>query len=151
MSPGNTPAASAQPVTTQRRPERLRRPVLITGGLAAATLALRLHDPHQRGSWGFCPLHLVTGLDCPGCGGLRAVNDLTHGDVRAALSSNLLVVIGIPVTMVLLVRWLVRAWRGTAPSPMPPRVWRWLWWAGLAITLVFFVWRNIPQGAWLAA
>ena len=47
----------------------------------AATIALRLRDPHDSGSWGYCPWKLLTGLDCPGCGALRAVNDLTHGDL----------------------------------------------------------------------
>ena len=52
------------------------------------------------------------GFSCPGCGGLRAVNDLTNGDVGAALSSNLLVTLMIPVAMVLLALWAVDRWRG---------------------------------------
>jgi hypothetical protein len=82
------------------------------GALALATLALHLRDPHQHGSWGLCPFNAATGLYCPGCGGLRAVNDLTHGHVGAALSSNVVVTVLIPVATVLLAVWAVDRWRG---------------------------------------
>ena len=88
---------------------------LTIGGLALATLALHLRDPHQHGSWGFCP-SAAMGIYCPGCGGLRAVNDLTNGDVGAALSSNILVTLLIPVGVVLLALWAVDRWRGHTRS-----------------------------------
>lgn len=131
------------------RRERLRTPLLTIGGLAAATLALHLRDPHVSGSWGVCPLSL-TGIYCPGCGGLRAVNDLTDGDVGAAASSNLLVTVGIPIAVVVLTLWLVRAWRGTPARRLPPRLQRALWVGAAGIALAFFVLRNLPVGAWLA-
>ena len=53
------------------------------------------------------------GFYCPGCGGLRAVHDLTHGDVGAALSSNILVTLLIPVVSSAAV-WLADRWRGRA-------------------------------------
>ncbi|HEX5090371.1 MAG TPA: DUF2752 domain-containing protein [Nocardioides sp.] len=119
------------------------------GGLALATLALHLRDPHQDGSWGFCPLHASTGLYCPGCGGLRAVNDLTNGEVGAALSSNLLVTLGIPVAVVLLAVWGLDRWTGHSRLPVGRR------WTQVAVALVglfavFTVVRNLPFGAWLA-
>ena len=55
------------------------------------------------------------GIYCPGCGGLRAVNDLTNGDVGAALSSNILVTLMIPVGVVLLARLGGRPVAGTHP------------------------------------
>jgi hypothetical protein len=123
--------------------------LVTVAGLGAATVALHFRDPHQRGTWGVCPLSL-TGIYCPGCGGLRAVNDLTDGDVRAAASSNLLVTVGIPIAVVVLGLWLLSAWRGTPPPALPPRLRRVLWWLASAVTLAFFVLRNLPQGAWLA-
>ena len=87
-------------------------PVLTVGGLAAATLALHLRDPHVTHSWGFCPLYALTGIYCPGCGGLRGVNDLSDGHVGAAASSNLLLVLAVPVVVFLLVRWTWAAWQG---------------------------------------
>jgi len=43
-----------------------------------------------------CWFHALTGLDCPFCGGSRALGALLHGDVGAALSFNAfaLVVLG---------------------------------------------------------
>ena len=89
---------------------------LITGGLVGGlTLALHLRDPHESGSWGLCPFSALTGLYCPGCGGLRAVNDLTHGDLMGAASSNLVFVVLVPVIVVLWLRWTGRAWAGGRP------------------------------------
>ena len=39
----------------------------------------------------------AVGIWCPACGGLRAVNDLTNGDVLGAASSNL-VFVECPIT-----------------------------------------------------
>ncbi|MBM9460516.1 DUF2752 domain-containing protein [Nocardioides sp. zg-536] len=123
-------------------------PVLVAGGLGAAVLALRLRDPHVQGSWGGCPLAAV-GIDCPGCGGLRAVNDLAHARVLEAASSNLLLVAAVPVVVWLLLRWSASRWTG--------RHWqlsqRWQYGAAVALgalVVVFTVLRNTPAGAWLA-
>ena len=122
-------------------------PVATIAGLAAATVALHVRDPHVSGSWGYCPLSLL-GIYCPGCGGLRAVNDLTHGDLAGAASSNLL--------LLLLCRspcscsGAGRSTPGTAATAVaalvltPPAL------AVFAVvTLVFVVARNLP-GSWLA-
>ncbi len=81
--------------------------------MLGASVLLHLRDPHRGGSWGYCPWLLLTGTYCPGCGGLRAVNDLTRGDLAAAASSNLLLVGSLPL---LLVAWWCRrmllGWRG---------------------------------------
>lgn len=143
-----TLAPPAPPAALSRR-ERMRAPVLTIGGLAAATLALRLRDPHQQGSWGICPLAAM-GVYCPGCGGLRAVNDLTHGDLAAAASSNLLLVVAMPFVVLLLGRWAWDRWRGvrrrapeTAPSVLATA-------AFIVLALGFTVLRNLSAGAWLA-
>ncbi|WP_300676872.1 DUF2752 domain-containing protein [Nocardioides sp.] len=132
------------------RVERLRAPTLTIAALAAATGALHLRDPHRGGSWGLCPFNALTGLSCPGCGGLRAVNDLSDGHVGAALSSNLLVTVGIPVAVVALLIWVVCAWRD-APFPrLEPRTRQAVWLAIAAVVVVFSVARNLPAGSWLA-
>ena len=123
--------------------------MLIAGGIVVASVLLHVRDPHSSGSWGLCPWLLLTGTYCPGCGGLRAVNDLTRGDLSSAASSNLLLVASLP----LLAGWWARSvlvrWRGPV-RPVDGR---------LAVTgcvllgvlaLAFAVLRNIPAGAWLA-
>ncbi|CCH77260.1 hypothetical protein BN12_1780007 [Nostocoides japonicum T1-X7] len=86
---------------------RVREPLLVGGGAAALCLGLLVHDPHQPGSWGYCPFLLLTGRPCPACGGLRAVDDLLHGDLLAALGSNAYAVGSVGLGVVLWVLWLV--------------------------------------------
>jgi hypothetical protein len=128
---------------------RVRTPTLLAGGLLAVSVLLHLRDPHRGGSWGYCPWLMLTGTYCPGCGGLRAVNDLTDGNVAGAASSNLLFVGSLPLLGFLYVRWVVDAWRGVR-RPVSTR--RALIYAGvvLAVALMFTVLRNLPAGAWLA-
>lgn len=116
-------------------------------GLGAAVL-LHLHDPHSSGSYGFCPFLALTGRPCPGCGGLRAVNDLTRGDFVAAVSSNVLAVAAVGVLSVAWVLWVVRRMRGQNDRMIVvgPNVG-----AAILVTLVVFgIVRNTPWGAWLA-
>ena len=131
------------------RARRLASPLAVGGGIALATLGLRLRDPHVAGAWGGCPTKLLTALDCPLCGGLRAVNDLTHLDLGAALSSNVVLVLAIPVILVLWGRRLVACWRG-GEAMRPLGVPSWLWVGGLVLLGAFTVARNLP-GSWLAA
>ena len=91
-------------------------PVLTIGGLTAATVALHLRDPHVSHSWGVCPLYALTGIYCPGCGGLRGVNDLTDGHLGAAASSNLLLVVAIPFAVLVIARWTWVTWQGNGAS-----------------------------------
>jgi hypothetical protein len=122
--------------------------VLLGGGVMLASVALHFHDPHQSGSWGYCPWYLLTGTYCPGCGGLRAVNDLTHGDVLAAASSNLALVVVLPFAVAGLLAWVAARWRGV-PLRVGARVAAPVGWSALALLAVFTVLRNLP-GSWLA-
>ena len=90
-APVATTATPAHRVAAHRRRDvdRMRGPLVTAGVVGGLTLALHFRDPHAAGSWGFCPWLRADRLYCPGCGGLRAVNDLTNGDVLGAASSNL--------------------------------------------------------------
>lgn len=82
--------------------------VLLAGGLSYVGLV----DPHRPGAiLPACPFHLLTGWDCPFCGGLRMTHDVLHGDFAAALSDNPFLLLGIP----LLVLWMGRRWRRGRP------------------------------------
>ncbi|TQK70708.1 DUF2752 domain-containing protein [Nocardioides sp. SLBN-35] len=123
-------------------------PALVVGGLAAATLALHLRDPHEQGSWGLCPSAAI-GIYCPGCGGLRAVNDLTDLQLGAAASSNLLFVVALPFVLYAMVRWTHGRWTGRAWS-VPDRRTTVLTVGLVGVMLLFAVVRNTPAGSWLA-
>lgn len=123
-------------------------PAATAAVIGLATLALRVRDPHQSGSWGRCPTKLLTGWDCPMCGSLRAVNDLTHLDLTGAASSNLLFVLAVPVLVLAWVWWWRRSWQGRS-GPVGIH-WRPLLYAAVALGVVFTVVRNLP-GSWLAS
>lgn len=131
-----------------RRARRLRAPVLTLAGLAVATTAVALRDPHVQGSWGVCPSAAV-GIDCPGCGGMRAVHDLTHLRLAEAASSNLALVVALPVVVLLLLRWTADRWRGAErgssvlTTPLLT--------VAAVLVVVFAVLRNLPAFGWLAA
>ena len=83
-----------------------RRSRLYTG-LAAGALGLGalayvgLGNPHQPGSlFPPCPFKLLTGWNCPGCGGLRMTHDLLHGEFSAAVVDNVYLLIGLPLLAV---------------------------------------------------
>lgn len=116
-------------------------------GLAAAGL-LHFHDPHSSGAYGFCPFLLITGRPCPGCGGLRAVNDLTRFDLSAAVSSNVLAVGLVGALAVAYGLWVVRRWRGEDARMIVLSSRTSV--AVLALLVVFGIARNTPWGSWLA-
>ncbi|HET7690370.1 MAG TPA: DUF2752 domain-containing protein [Nocardioidaceae bacterium] len=128
----------------------MRSPLVVAGAVGAATVALHVRDPHASGSWGICPLFAATGIYCPGCGGLRAVNDLTNADLLGAASSNLLFVASIPVLAFLWARWFGRSWQGRPAMPGRERSQYLLAAVVVAVLLVFTVVRNLPFGSWLA-
>ena len=101
--------------------------LLALAALGAAIL-LFLFDPAAHAFYPPCPLHALTGLDCPTCGGLRAAHLLLHGHLRAAFALNPFLFFALPVAALFLLR-------------RPFRV-RWLPWAALALLLAWFVWRN---------
>jgi hypothetical protein len=111
-------------------------------GLAAVT-ALAVRDPHVPGAWGSCVFFEGTGLWCPGCGGLRAVNDLTSLDLAGALSSN---AVAVGLVALLALWWGVWSWASLAGRTLP---WdRWVTparvYLGLGVVLAFSVLRNLP-------
>jgi Protein of unknown function (DUF2752) len=123
-------------------------PVLWAVGMLAAVALLHVRDPHESGSYAYCPWLLLTGTPCPGCGGLRAVHDLTNGDLAAAASSNLLVVTLIPVAVLLWAAWTRSRWRG---RPFSTPLFSTSALASLLVVAIAFgVLRNVEATSWLA-
>lgn len=89
-----------------------------------------------------CPVHYLTGLQCPGCGVSRAIHALLHGHAAEALAYNLFFIISIPyllsVCAVMYIPALHRRERlrlfvtGSVPA-----------WTYLILFCVWFVVRNI--------
>lgn len=97
-------------------------------------------DPHEAGHYPACPVLRYTGLLCPGCGGLRGVHALVHGDLAGALAANAVVVL----TVALLAgSWAVWFARPRLRYQVP----RTALWSAAALVVIFTVVRNLPMGA----
>jgi hypothetical protein len=116
--------------------------VWVTVGLLAGTAWVGLGDPNQGGFFPKCVFYQATGHWCPGCGGLRAVHDLLHGDFAGAIRMNVVVTLVIlPLSVFGLGWWWLRGLGFKVPVPrISSRV------AWILPTLLFAFWilRNIP-------
>ena len=115
--------------------------------LAAGTMLVTV-DPYEPGHYPRCPFLATTGLYCPGCGSLRAVHDLLHGDLQGALARNPAAVLAVPYLAVAVVGWGLRA--TGRPAPRSTSLTPWLLWTLLAGILAFGVARNLPGMSWLS-
>jgi hypothetical protein len=109
----------------------------------AAALVLFFFDPAKFGFYPVCYFHQLTGLLCPGCGGLRALHQLVHGHVGAAFNLNALLVLALPIALWLGARMLVRR---VLRQPAHELHARWFW-IGLVVMLAFGVLRNFQLSA----
>lgn len=50
-----------------------------------------------------CPIKLVFGIDCPGCGFQRAVHAMLHGRFLEAIQYNLFLVFGLPYLLAIVI------------------------------------------------
>ena len=108
-------------------------------GLGAGLL-LFFCDPAKVPIYPVCVFHAVTGLQCPGCGSLRALHQLLHGDIRAALQFNAMLVVSLPFVTVLAIR-VVRRQSRQQPGLGVRSEWLWLF---LVAWIIFGVLRNLP-------
>jgi hypothetical protein len=111
--------------------------ILGSGALLAAALGyIGLIDPHKPGSFfPVCPFRLLTGWNCPGCGGLRMIHDVLHGDFAAAITDNVVLLTGAP----LLAGWMMLRRRARKPPVTLP--------AAATVVIALLAWtvvRNLP-------
>ncbi|HEY0319943.1 MAG TPA: DUF2752 domain-containing protein [Pyrinomonadaceae bacterium] len=110
----------------------------------AALAYLRFFNPATPGTsyYPSCPFHTLTGLNCPGCGTLRGLHQLTHGHLITALNYNALMVLSLPFLGYTFISYALVAARGRGlPKPfIKPVFIKALFW----IVLAFWILRNIP-------
>ena len=117
-----------------------RARIVGTAGAGAVTVAaltyIGLADPHGPGFlFPACPFKLITGWNCPFCGGLRMTHDPLHGDLAAAIVDNVDLLVGLPLVAI----WGV--WRLRRGARMLPRS------AVVALLVAAVAWtvvRNLP-------
>ncbi|MFI6138735.1 DUF2752 domain-containing protein [Streptomyces griseus] len=132
---------------TGSKARRLATPIGILAAVSGAFAYVGTVDPNEPGHYPVCPLLQLTGVLCPGCGGLRSAHAFITGDLGTALQANAVATVGYFLFAAVWVLWLVRAWRGQPLRIALAPVW---WWGVGAVLLVFAVVRNLPFGSALA-
>lgn len=92
---------------------------LAAGGILAGSFSafvVGYFNPSTSGFFPVCPLHAITGLNCPGCGLTRGFHALFHGDIFTALQFNLLLPIYLLVFFYLGFSLLLIVFRGRGLS-----------------------------------
>jgi Protein of unknown function (DUF2752) len=100
-------------------------------------------DPASHGFYPVCFLHQATGLQCPGCGSLRAIHQLLHGHVAAAWRLNPLLVSALPLLGWFATRFALAKCKGQAFSWNIRPVWLW---SAMTLVVGFGIVRNLPLG-----
>jgi hypothetical protein len=109
-------------------------------GLAGAAFLYR-YSPQVHSFYPRCPFYVLTHHYCPGCGATRAVAELLHGHVAAALHFNAALTLLMPVLLWYFGRMY---WTAVREDRVEwPQVPEWSWRAALAFVLLFTVLRDI--------
>jgi hypothetical protein len=119
-------------------------PVAALGCIGAALTYTVWADPANSAADATpgCIVKLLTGFDCPGCGGTRAAWYLLQGDLPAAARHHLMFVFAVPFLIYLYLAWagnLVFKWRLPQLRITPMTIAMFLGAWG-----VFMVLRNLP-------
>jgi hypothetical protein len=111
--------------------------------IAAGAVLLELFDPATSGIFPPCPLRYLTGWYCPGCGSLRAIHQLLHGNLRSAWALNPLTVVLLPFLTYGLASLALLELRGRG---LPQPFLRAGWIRALCVVIILFgIARNLPM------
>lgn len=90
-----------------------------------------------------CPIKLVFGFPCPGCGLTRATFSVFHGDLGEALSHHPLVWLITPLVLYTLGRITLVSAGVISPRAFDPldRMPQWFWWVSVALLIGVWVVR----------
>ncbi|MDB6037486.1 MAG: hypothetical protein JWM99_1327 [Verrucomicrobiales bacterium] len=110
-------------------------------GALFATWILYCFNPTEYRFFPQCPLYTLTGWQCPGCGTLRAIHALSHGQLQAALRFNPLLIIVSPFIALGFARelWLEARGERTNWNAIPAAA----IWAILIVLITYGILRNL--------
>jgi hypothetical protein len=127
----------------------LARPLAVAAVAAGGCAVVWLANPTEPGGLiPVCPTKALLGIDCPGCGSMRMIYSLLHLDIASAVRFNALGVVA-----VLLLLWAYGAWVVGKLAGRRMVSWQHLRWSApvaVAVTVVWFVVRNLNFGPFVA-
>jgi Protein of unknown function (DUF2752) len=122
---------------------RLGAPLGVAALAGGACVAIWLGDPTTARGWlPVCPTKMLLGISCPGCGSLRMMYSLLHGDISAAVHYNAVALAALGLLLWAYGAWVygrlvgrrIRSWQHHRCSVATT----------LAVVAVWFVVRNLP-------
>jgi hypothetical protein len=121
--------------------------VMVAATATGIAAVVYFFNPSAHHFYPVCQFHQLTGLNCPGCGGTRALYALLHGDVATAFRDNALLVAGLPLLAARGGWFALNRWRGRPNGDFFPV--RFI--LPLVVVIVAFgVLRNLPAFAFLS-
>lgn len=132
-------------MVTRPGPARLRlgAPLLVAAASTLVCAAIWAGDPTTpNGPLPVCPTKALLGIDCPGCGSMRMLYSLMHGEPLAAVRFNALGLLALALLV-----WAYLAWAYGRVAGRRIRSWqhhRWSAVVTLSLVLAWFVLRNLP-------
>ncbi|PMC75827.1 hypothetical protein CJ197_06415 [Brachybacterium sp. UMB0905] len=138
------------PVTSpapRRGIHRALLPLGIVGGAVALALGVQAVFNPFTTHVPLCLINHLTGIECPGCGAIRAVHAVLAGDLLMALRSNALTTLALPLVAAGFVLWTIRRVQGRPLDLLPSRTTLLVL---LGVVLLFTIARNLPAFWFLA-
>ncbi|WP_406817290.1 DUF2752 domain-containing protein [Mycobacterium sp. M23085] len=127
----------------------LGAPLVVAASATLMCVVICAADPTTpNGPLPVCPTKALLGIDCPGCGSLRMLYSLLHGNLLAAARFNAL-----GLAAVVLLVWAYVSWTYGRLVGRRIRSWQHRRWAAavtLSLVLAWFVMRNIPVAPFTA-
>ena len=121
----------------------LLAPAGVAAGACLGCAVILWGDPTTPGGpLPLCPTKLLFGIDCPGCGSMRMIYSLLHGNLSAAAHYNAVALVALPLLALAWATWTRGRWLGRPVRSW--QHWRWTPIVTLVIAGVWFVVRNIP-------
>lgn len=120
-------------------------PVLIVVSFAGAATAVLLTNPTNNVGPPTCAFRLLTGFDCPGCGGTRAFYYTLTFNIPEAARNHAMAVFAAPFITWIFAQWSIPRMFPTVRWRLPyftltPRAIMWF----LVVWGVYWVARNLP-------
>ena len=128
---------------TSRLPfdSRFRMAAVALAALPCLAILFTL-NPADSSLFPSCPFRALTGFHCPGCGTLRGLHQLLHGQLMEAFSFNPLMVLFLPfLGYALLSNAVFSAGGRRLPGFRLPATGIWLL---LGAIILFWILRNVP-------